>query len=81
MYPWQRVVQYLPMVLSRKSGSVSKRRVWPVGAVSKTMCWKWEYSGLLRNCTTLLMATASSMPGGKVSSSSPATMCVGRGHV
>jgi len=60
------------MVLSRKSGRVSRRSVWPVGAVSKTICWKCEYSGLFRNCTTLLIATASSIPGGKVSNSSPA---------
>lgn len=59
------------MVLSKKSGRVRSLRVCPVGAVSKTMCWKCEYSGLFKNWTTLLMATASSMPGGKVSSSSP----------
>ena len=45
--------------------------MWPVGAVSITMRLKCAYSGELMNCTTLLMATASSTPGGSVSSSSP----------
>lgn len=44
----------------------------PVGAVSKMMRVKCAYSGLFVICTTRLMATASSTPGGSVSSSSPA---------
>ena len=47
--------------------------MWPVGAVSNMMRLKCEYSGELMNCTTLLMATASSTPGGSVSRSSPGT--------
>mmetsp|Transcript_21878 Transcript_21878/g.55688 ORF Transcript_21878/g.55688 Transcript_21878/m.55688 type:complete len:320 (-) Transcript_21878:1241-2200(-) len=61
----------LPMDASRKSGSVSSRSVCPVGAVSKMMRLKCAYCGALRNCTTFEMATASSTPGGGVSSSSP----------
>jgi hypothetical protein len=64
------------MVASRKSGSVSRRSVWPVGAVSKTMRLKRAYSGARRKDTTLEIATTSSTPGGRVSSSSPAR----RGH-
>mmetsp|Transcript_25815 Transcript_25815/g.76454 ORF Transcript_25815/g.76454 Transcript_25815/m.76454 type:complete len:235 (-) Transcript_25815:1537-2241(-) len=60
-----------PMDTSRNSGRVSSRKVWPVGAVSNTMRWKCAYSGSLRNCTTLLSATASSTPGGGLSISSP----------
>mmetsp|Transcript_18786 Transcript_18786/g.61353 ORF Transcript_18786/g.61353 Transcript_18786/m.61353 type:complete len:231 (+) Transcript_18786:410-1102(+) len=61
----------LPIERSRKSGSERRRSVWPVGAVSKTMRVKREYSSALMNCTTLAMASASSSPGGGVSSSSP----------
>ena len=57
-----------PREASRKSGRVSRRSVCPVGAVSNTILEKCAYSGFLTNCTTLLMATASSTPGGSVSS-------------
>ena len=70
MQPWPRPGG-APSDASRKSGSVSRRSVWPVGAVSNTMRLKCAYSGELMNCTTRLMATASSTPGGSVSSSSP----------
>lgn len=49
--------------------------MWPVGAVSKMMRLKCAKSGFLVKATTLLMATASSTPGGSVSSSSPVQIC------
>mmetsp|Transcript_28960 Transcript_28960/g.74321 ORF Transcript_28960/g.74321 Transcript_28960/m.74321 type:complete len:234 (-) Transcript_28960:2459-3160(-) len=58
-----------PTEASRKSGRLSIRSVWPVGAVSKTMHSNLAYSSAFRKATTLLMATASSTPGGVVSSS------------
>mmetsp|Transcript_27861 Transcript_27861/g.69969 ORF Transcript_27861/g.69969 Transcript_27861/m.69969 type:complete len:296 (+) Transcript_27861:1352-2239(+) len=61
----------LPMEASRKSGSESRRRVCPVGAVSKTMRVNLAYLSSLMNCTTLAIAMASSRPGGGVSRSSP----------
>jgi len=60
------------MVASKNSGRVSRRRVWPVGAVSNTTCEKALYSSLLASWTTLEMATASSTPGGSDSNNSPA---------
>lgn len=47
-----------PKEASRKSGSVSRRSVWPVGAVSKTMREKCAYSGLFTNCTTCMHTPA-----------------------
>mmetsp|Transcript_4495 Transcript_4495/g.8106 ORF Transcript_4495/g.8106 Transcript_4495/m.8106 type:complete len:276 (-) Transcript_4495:712-1539(-) len=60
-----------PKLCSTKSGVLSKRKVCPVGAVSKTTRWNLAYFGDWDNCTTLAMATASSNPGGAMSRSSP----------
>lgn len=70
----KRRINSTPRDASRKSGRVRRRSVWPVGAVSKMMRVKWAYSGFLVKATTLLMATASSTPGGSVSSSSPVSL-------
>mmetsp|Transcript_10733 Transcript_10733/g.23071 ORF Transcript_10733/g.23071 Transcript_10733/m.23071 type:complete len:261 (-) Transcript_10733:1388-2170(-) len=67
---WRRRTS-LPIDTSRKSGRDSRRSVWPVGAVSKMMRLYWANSGFFKNWTTLDSATASSTPGGGVSSSSP----------
>ncbi len=55
----------LPMDASKKSGSESRRRVWPVGAVSKIIRLNFSYSGAWMNCTTFEIATASSRPAKK----------------
>mmetsp|Transcript_8090 Transcript_8090/g.28424 ORF Transcript_8090/g.28424 Transcript_8090/m.28424 type:complete len:228 (+) Transcript_8090:467-1150(+) len=60
-----------PTLLSRNSGSVRSRRVCPVGAVSKTILVNLPYRSCFVNWTTFVIATASSSPGGGVSSSSP----------
>mmetsp|Transcript_70005 Transcript_70005/g.221857 ORF Transcript_70005/g.221857 Transcript_70005/m.221857 type:complete len:356 (-) Transcript_70005:999-2066(-) len=61
----------LPSVASTKSGSVRRRRVCPVGAVSKTTRVKSEYSSLSIISMMFETATASSTPGGGLSISSP----------
>mmetsp|Transcript_28959 Transcript_28959/g.74313 ORF Transcript_28959/g.74313 Transcript_28959/m.74313 type:complete len:290 (-) Transcript_28959:789-1658(-) len=57
--------------LSRKSGRLRRRSVWPVGAVSKMMRENLAYSSLSTKSTTLAMATPSSRPGGAVVRMSP----------
>mmetsp|Transcript_1198 Transcript_1198/g.2876 ORF Transcript_1198/g.2876 Transcript_1198/m.2876 type:complete len:265 (+) Transcript_1198:1239-2033(+) len=66
-----RSLMILPNDDSTKSGRLSSLSVWPVGAVSNTMREKRAYSADSANWTTFAVATASSRPGGGVSSSSP----------
>mmetsp|Transcript_1582 Transcript_1582/g.4451 ORF Transcript_1582/g.4451 Transcript_1582/m.4451 type:complete len:301 (+) Transcript_1582:583-1485(+) len=59
------------MKVSRKSGNLSRRRVWPVGAVSMMMRSKGSPSAPCSSKdTTLASATSSSSPGGSVSRTS-----------
>mmetsp|Transcript_86817 Transcript_86817/g.226590 ORF Transcript_86817/g.226590 Transcript_86817/m.226590 type:complete len:274 (-) Transcript_86817:124-945(-) len=57
-----------PISPCRNCGKDSSRRVCPVGAVSITIRSKLDMSDSPRRCISLASATASSMPGGDISS-------------
>mmetsp|Transcript_25752 Transcript_25752/g.57748 ORF Transcript_25752/g.57748 Transcript_25752/m.57748 type:complete len:273 (-) Transcript_25752:903-1721(-) len=62
-----------PNAFSRIVGKLSRRSVWPVGAVSSTTR---SYVPRLMSCMTLARATTSSVPAGSVSMISPRELSV-----